>query len=126
MLAAMVGTLWLATRSARLVAAILTTIVAGLIVTTALGLLAVGRLNLISVAFIPLFVGLCVDFGIQICVRFNAEREDGTHQPATLWKAVRNFSISSSVPIATRIHVSSESKRRPTATPSASIRGMIS
>ena len=77
MLAAMLVTLWLATRSLRLVAAIVTTIVVGLVVTTAVGLLAVGRLNLISVAFIPLFVGLGVDFGIQICVRFNAERLGG-------------------------------------------------
>lgn len=77
MLAAMLATLWLATRSVRLVAAIVTTIVLGLIITLATGLLAVGRLNLISVAFIPLFVGLGVDFGIQICVRFNAERAGG-------------------------------------------------
>jgi len=94
MLAAMVGTLWLATRSARLVAAILTTIVAGLIVTTALGLLAVGRLNLISVAFIPLFVGLGVDFGIQICVRFNAEREDGTHPAEAMQRAAHALGAS--------------------------------
>lgn len=78
MLAAMLVTLWFATRSVRLVAAIIGTIIIGLIVTTAVGLLAVGRLNLISVAFIPLFVGLGVDFGIQICVRFNAERAAGT------------------------------------------------
>ena len=77
MLFAMLATLWLATRSARLVAAIMVTTITGLIVTTAVGLLVVGRLNLISVAFIPLFVGLGVDFGIQICLRFNAERADG-------------------------------------------------
>ena len=77
MLAAMLVTLWFATRSVRLVGAIVTTIAIGLLVTLAVGLLAVGRLNLISIAFIPLFVGLGVDFGIQICVRFNAERADG-------------------------------------------------
>ncbi|HWK34919.1 MMPL family transporter [Sphingomonas sp.] len=77
MVLAMLVTLWFATRSVRLVAAIMGTIIIGLVVTTAVGLLAVGRLNLISVAFIPLFVGLGVDFGIQICVRFNAERADG-------------------------------------------------
>lgn len=74
MIAAMLLTLWLATRSARIVAAILTTTLSGLIVTSALGLAMVGRFNLISVAFIPLFVGLGVDFGIQIGVRFRAER----------------------------------------------------
>lgn len=77
MLGAMLLTLWLATRSVRLVAAILITILSGLIVTAAVGLLAIGRFNLISVAFIPLFVGLGVDFGIQICVRFNADRAAG-------------------------------------------------
>ncbi len=87
MLVAMLGTLWLATRSALLVAAIMTTIIIGLIVTTAIGLLAVGRLNLISVAFIPLFVGLGVDFGIQICVRFNAERCDGASPRVAMQKA---------------------------------------
>ncbi|HYZ47496.1 MAG TPA: MMPL family transporter [Sphingomonas sp.] len=84
MLAAMLLTLWLATRSVRLVAALLLTVVAGLIVTTALGLAAVGRLNLISVAFIPLFVGLGVDFGIQLGVRFNAERRAGLAPSAAL------------------------------------------
>ena len=87
MLLAMVGTLWLATRSWRLVGAIVATIVVGLIVTTAVGLLAVGRLNLISVAFIPLFVGLGIDFGIQICVRFNAERADGNTAEVALRRA---------------------------------------
>ena len=87
MFAAMLVTLWFATRSVRLVAAILGTIVVGLVVTTAVGLLAVGRLNLISVAFIPLFVGLGVDFGIQICVRFNAERAAGMEPFAALQAA---------------------------------------
>ena len=84
MLVAMLATLWFATRSVRLVGAILATIVAGLVVTSAVGLLAVGRFNLISVAFIPLFVGLGVDFGIQICVRFNAERAGGLTPPVAM------------------------------------------
>jgi len=75
--AAMLLVLWLATRSARTVFAIVATIVAGLVMTTAAGLIAAGRLNLISVAFIPLYVGLGVDFGIQVSVRFNAERRAG-------------------------------------------------
>ncbi|MEO6092492.1 MAG: MMPL family transporter [Novosphingobium sp.] len=77
MFAAMLLMLWLATRSARLVAAIVATTVIGLAVTLAAGLFAVGRLNLISIAFIPLFIGLGIDFAIQICVRFNAERAGG-------------------------------------------------
>ncbi|MEO5866348.1 MAG: MMPL family transporter [Sphingomonas sp.] len=95
MLGAMLLTLWLATRSVRLVAAIMATIVIGLIVTLAVGLLAVGRLNLISIAFIPLFVGLGVDFGIQICVRFNAERAAG----ATLPDALRGASEALGAPL---------------------------
>ncbi|XJJ60429.1 MMPL family transporter [Novosphingobium sp. BL-8H] len=87
MMAAMLLTLWLATRSVRLVAAIMITILSGLIVTSAVGLLAIGRFNLISVAFIPLFVGLGVDFGIQICVRFNAERVAGAAPDAALRQA---------------------------------------
>lgn len=84
---AMLLTLWFATRSAKIVAAIMVTIIAGLVTTTAIGLLAVGTLNLISVAFIPLFVGLGVDFGIQIAVRFNAERLDGADTSAALRNA---------------------------------------
>ena len=87
MAVAMLLTLWLAVRSAKIVAAIVVTIVAGLVVTTAAGLAAVGALNLISVAFIPLFVGLGVDFGIQIAVRFNAERLDGAETGAALTRA---------------------------------------
>nr|WP_269454033.1 MMPL family transporter [Sphingomonas sp. CCH10-B3] len=74
---AMLVTLWFATKSAKIVTAIVVTIVAGLVIATAVGLAAVGTLNLISVAFIPLFVGLGVDFGIQISVRFNHERAEG-------------------------------------------------
>ncbi|QXQ05518.1 MMPL family transporter [Sphingosinicellaceae bacterium] len=70
--------LWVATRSAKIVAAIAVTIVAGLVVTAALGLALVGRFNLISVAFIPLFVGLGIDFAIQLSVRFRAETDPDT------------------------------------------------
>lgn len=84
---AMLVTLWFATRSAKIVAAIVITIIAGLVMATAIGLAAVGTLNLISVAFIPLFVGLGVDFGIQIAVRFNAERLEGAAIPQALERA---------------------------------------
>ena len=87
MLAAMLATLWLATRSGRIVVAILVTTLAGLIATTAVGLLAVGRFNLISVAFIPLFVGLGVDFGIQLSVRFQSERLGGATPPEAIRRA---------------------------------------
>jgi hopanoid biosynthesis associated RND transporter like protein HpnN len=74
MIAALVGILWLAVRSVRVVIAILVTTFLGLLLTAAIGLAAVGRFNLISVAFIPLFVGLGADFAIQFSVRSLAER----------------------------------------------------
>ncbi|WP_043830824.1 MMPL family transporter [Muricoccus aerilatus] len=77
MVLALVGILWLAVRSARVVVAILVTTILGLVVTTGLGLAATGRFNLISVAFIPLFVGLGIDFNIQFAVRVLAERQHG-------------------------------------------------
>ena len=93
MLAAMLITLWFATRSVRLVGAIIGTIVLGLLATLAFGLLAVGELNLISIAFIPLFVGLGVDFGIQICVRYAAERAGGVATPDALRHAASALGV---------------------------------
>lgn len=84
MILAMLSTLGLATRSWRVVAAIMASTVAGLIMTTALGLAVVGRFNLISVAFIPLFVGLGIDFGIQLAVRFQADRRPGEEPRAAI------------------------------------------
>jgi len=74
MVIAVLFILWLAVRSARIVACILITTLLGLVVTAGVGLLAVGRFNLISVAFIPLFVGLGIDFAVQFSVRYRAER----------------------------------------------------
>jgi hopanoid biosynthesis associated RND transporter like protein HpnN len=74
MLAALLGILWLAVRSARVVLAIVVTTLTGLALTAACGLLVIGRFNLISIAFIPLFMGLGVDFSIQLSVRALAER----------------------------------------------------
>ena len=66
--------LWLALKSARLIAAVFINLFVGLAITAALGLMMVGALNLISVAFAVLFVGLGVDFAIQFSVRYRAER----------------------------------------------------
>ncbi len=66
--------LWLAVRSAQVIASILLTTFLGLVLTAAVGLLVFGRFNLISVAFVPLFVGLGIDFAIQFSVRYRAER----------------------------------------------------
>jgi len=89
MVASLLGILWLAVRSARVVFAILVTTVIGLIMTAALGLLTTGRFNLISVAFIPLFVGLGIDFSIQLSVRFLAERRSHPELVAALAAAGR-------------------------------------
>ena len=72
-IAAIIGMLWMAVRSVRLIGAILITTLIGLIAAAACGLLIFHTFNVISVAFIPLFVGLGIDFGIQFTVRFRAE-----------------------------------------------------
>ena len=84
---AVVFLLWLATRSGRIIVAILATLGVGLTLTAAFGLLAIGRFNLISVAFAVLFVGLGVDLGIQFSVRYRAERRAQGNLPAALGAA---------------------------------------
>ncbi len=85
MMSAILLTLWLALRSARIIAAILVTLLSGFVITSAAGLLLFGQFNLISIAFIPLFVGLGVDFQIQYAVRYRAERHAlGALDPALL------------------------------------------
>lgn len=76
-LAAVVALLWMALRSARLIAAVLASLITGLALTAAFGLLVFGRFNVISVAFAVLFIGLGVDFGIQLCVAYRAKRVSG-------------------------------------------------
>jgi hopanoid biosynthesis associated RND transporter like protein HpnN len=76
-ISAIVIMLWFATRSVRLIAAVLITTIIGLVSAAAVGLAIFHRFNVISVAFIPLFVGLGIDFGIQFSVRFRAEHRDG-------------------------------------------------
>jgi hopanoid biosynthesis associated RND transporter like protein HpnN len=71
--AAILLMLWLAVRSARVIAAILLTMLCGLTIAAALGLLIFRTFNVISIAFIPLFVGLGIDFGIQFSVRYRAD-----------------------------------------------------
>ena len=87
MVVSLLGILWVAVHSARVVFAIVLTTVIGLIMTAGVGLLATGRFNLISVAFIPLFVGLGIDFSIQFSVRFLAERSSHPELRAALTEA---------------------------------------
>jgi uncharacterized protein len=67
------GILWLALRSMRMILAVFVTLAVGLPVTTALGLMMLGSLNMISVAFMVLFVGLGADFAIQYGVKYREE-----------------------------------------------------
>ncbi len=89
-LVVVMGILWMALRSARLITAVLASLIAGLIITAALGLMMVGALNMISVAFAVLFVGLGVDFGIQFGVRYRAERHDHDDLQQALTLAARD------------------------------------
>ncbi|MGE0716309.1 MAG: MMPL family transporter [Alphaproteobacteria bacterium] len=76
--------LFLALRSWRLIAAIMTTLAVGLVLTTGFAVAAVGSLNPISVAFAVLFIGIAVDFGIQFSVRYRDERHRRDDLPAAL------------------------------------------
>jgi hopanoid biosynthesis associated RND transporter like protein HpnN len=91
-----IGLLWLALHSARLILAILVTLLVGLAMTAAFGLLAVGVLNLISVAFAVLSVGLGIDFGIQFAVRYRAER----FEQRNLYRAIKGAGAGVGRPLA--------------------------
>jgi hopanoid biosynthesis associated RND transporter like protein HpnN len=67
------GILYIALRSIRLIVCVGVTLLIGAAITSAAGLLLFGRFNLISVAFLPLFIGLAIDFAIQYCVRVSTE-----------------------------------------------------
>jgi hopanoid biosynthesis associated RND transporter like protein HpnN len=88
---AIVGMLWLAVRSPRIIGCILVTTFVGLVVAAAWGLLVFGRFNVISVAFIPLFVGLGIDFGIQFSVRFRSDFQGAVTRGAALEQAGRSM-----------------------------------
>ncbi|WP_448190985.1 MMPL family transporter [Azospirillum sp. sgz301742] len=83
--ALVLGILFLAVRSWRLIVPIMATLTAGLVATGAFAALTVGTLNPISVAFAVMFVGIAVDFGIQVCVRYRDRR----HRVAALAPALR-------------------------------------
>ncbi len=79
-----VGLLFLALRSGRIIVPVVLTLLAGLVATTAFAMAAVGSLNLISVAFAVMFVGIAVDFGIQFAVKFRERRHENPDLPAAL------------------------------------------
>ncbi len=72
-----VGILWLALRSVRLVVTAIAALLTGLIWTAAFAAVSVGYLNLVSVTFAVLFIGLGVDFGIHFAMRYADAIRDG-------------------------------------------------
>src|SRR5207244_2075377 len=94
-LAFLIGILWLALRSPKIIVAVFISIFIGLAITAALGLHMVGSLNPISIAFAVLFVGIGVDFGIQFSVRYRAER----HEVDDLKPALMNTATHVGVPL---------------------------
>ncbi len=88
------GTLWIALRSFRLVAASLATLVAGLVATGGFAAWAVGHLNLISMAFAVLYIGLGIDFAIHLCLRYRELMEQGREHAAALREAASDVGAS--------------------------------
>jgi hopanoid biosynthesis associated RND transporter like protein HpnN len=89
----LIGILWLALGSVRIIVAVLITIFSGLAMTAAVGLWFVGSLNPISVAFAVLFVGIGIDFGIQFGVRYRAERYEINHLHKALLNCARHVGV---------------------------------
>jgi hopanoid biosynthesis associated RND transporter like protein HpnN len=68
------GLLFAALRSIKLIIACFVTLIVGLIWTFGFTALTIGSLNLVSIAFAVMFIGLSIDFGIQFGVRYGQER----------------------------------------------------
>jgi hopanoid biosynthesis associated RND transporter like protein HpnN len=80
------GLLFAALRSIKLIVACFVTLIAGLVLTFGFAALTIGSLNLVSIAFAVMFIGLSIDFGIQFGVRYGQERfiaDDATALPRT-------------------------------------------
>jgi hopanoid biosynthesis associated RND transporter like protein HpnN len=92
-LAFLIGILWLALGSPKIIVAVLISIFSGLSMTAAVGLWLVGSLNPISVAFAVLFVGIGIDFGIQFGVRYRAERHEEDDLHRALLNAARHVGV---------------------------------
>jgi hopanoid biosynthesis associated RND transporter like protein HpnN len=88
--------LWLALRSAKLIAALCVTVIVGLAATAAAGIALVGSFNVISIYFAVLFVGIGVDFAIQFGVRYRNER----HRLGALSDALREAGVRVAAPLA--------------------------
>ncbi|MDR3415202.1 MAG: MMPL family transporter [Nevskia sp.] len=82
-----VGLLYLALRSWRLVAAAVITLLFGLLLTAGFAALAVGHLNLISIAFSVLYVGLGIDYALYLCMQYRELLGGGLAQREALPRA---------------------------------------
>lgn len=82
------GILWLALRSRRLVLAAAVTLVVGLVWTVGFAAVAVGDLNLASVSFAVLFIGLGVDFAIHLGLHYAESRRSGLEHAAAMGAAI--------------------------------------
>ena len=80
--------LYLALRSARLIAVALITLAVGLVVTAWAAAMLVGELNLISVAFAVLYIGLGIDYAIHLILRYTSRLRAGGGQAAAIDAAV--------------------------------------
>lgn len=92
--AAVVGLVWLALRSWRLVLASIATLLVGLVWITGFAVAAVGSLNLVSATFAVLVIGLGIDFAIHFCMHFAELRRVGMETPRALREAGRGVGAS--------------------------------
>lgn len=79
-----IGCLFLAVWTWRLIVPIVLTLLLGLLLTLLFAAVTLGTLNVISVGFGILFLGMAVDFGIQFAVRFREYRLRATDVAAAM------------------------------------------
>ncbi len=91
---AVVGLVWLALRSWRLVLASIATLLVGLVWTTGFAVAVVGPLNLVSATFAVLTIGLGIDFAIHFCMHFAELRRGGMENGLALREAGRGVGTS--------------------------------
>ena len=89
-----VGILYRALRSLRLVTACVLTLLVGLVWTAAFAAAAIGHVNIVSMAFAVLFIGLGVDFGIHLSMRYGDLLRDGLSNEDALRGATQSVGSS--------------------------------
>lgn len=88
-MALVIGLLFLAFRSFRIVLAATLNLIVGLAWTAAFAAAAIGRLNLISIAFAVLFIGLGIDFAVHLGMQFIEGARTGAAMGSSLRTAAR-------------------------------------